>query len=74
MREKIVAIAHQKGGVGKSTSAALLAAELAWLRPDFRILVEDLDPDQNLTSRWPGNTPNVELVVTWRRHSRRAPA
>jgi len=61
--EIVIAVAHQKGGVGKSTSAALLAAELAWLRPDVRILVEDLDPDQNLTSRWPGDMPNVRLVL-----------
>ena len=60
--EAVVAIAHQKGGVGKSTSAALLAAELAWLRPDAQILVEDLDPDRNLTVRWPGDTPRVRLV------------
>jgi cellulose biosynthesis protein BcsQ len=64
MAETIIAIAHQKGGVGKSTSAALLAAELAWLRPSAHILVEDLDPDRNLTSRWPGDTPRVHLVET----------
>jgi cellulose biosynthesis protein BcsQ len=60
--EVVVAVAHQKGGVGKSTSAALLATELAWLRPDAQILVEDLDPDRNLTSRWPGDTPTVHLI------------
>src|SRR5919202_5468407 len=64
MAETTIAIAHQKGGVGKSTSAALLAAELAWLRPSAQILVEDLDPDRNLTSRWPGDTPTVHLVET----------
>jgi cellulose biosynthesis protein BcsQ len=58
----VVAIAHQKGGVGKSTSAALLAAEIAWVRPGWSILVDDRDPDRNLTARWPGDTANVQLV------------
>jgi cellulose biosynthesis protein BcsQ len=61
-REVVVAIAHQKGGVGKSTSTALLAAEIAWIRPDWRVLVEDRDPDRNLSARWPGDTPSVQLV------------
>jgi len=60
--ELIVAVAHQKGGVGKSTSAALLAAEIAELRPDWRVLVEDLDPYRHLTERWPGNSPSLRLV------------
>jgi cellulose biosynthesis protein BcsQ len=63
MCETIIALAHQKGGVGKSTSAALLAAEIAWLHPGLRVLVEDLDPDRNLTSRWPGDTDAVQLVA-----------
>jgi cellulose biosynthesis protein BcsQ len=61
-REVTIAVAHQKGGVGKSTSTALLAAEMAWLRPDLRVLVEDLDPDLNLSARWPGDTGQVQLV------------
>ena len=60
--EVIIAIAHQKGGVGKSTSTALLAAELAELRPEWSILVEDLDPYRHLTERWPGETPSLRLV------------
>jgi Mrp family chromosome partitioning ATPase len=35
-REVSIAVAHQKGGVGKSTSTALLAAEIAWLRTELR--------------------------------------
>jgi cellulose biosynthesis protein BcsQ len=57
-----IAVAHQKGGVGKSTSAALLAAEIAWLRLGTTVLVEDHDPDLNLTARWPGDTDRVRLV------------
>jgi cellulose biosynthesis protein BcsQ len=51
-RGATVASAHQKGGVGKSTSVVLLAAEMHWLSPGLDILVENLDPDLNLTSRW----------------------
>jgi cellulose biosynthesis protein BcsQ len=60
--ETIIAIAHQKGGVGKSTSAALLAAEIAELRPDWTVLLEDLDPYRHLTERWPGDTLTLRLV------------
>jgi len=60
--EIVVAIAHQKGGVGKSTSAALLAAEIAELQPAWTVLVEDLDPYRHLTERWPGNTSSLQLV------------